>query len=97
MHSTIILFSAYAFFFLLLRLAQKILGNGRRTGEETLCLPNRQTLLINFRLSSDAEIFVDKHQLHLQIGAKRAEMCMHCVHTYIPTELPFCMPPLVVG
>ena len=31
----------------------------------------------------------------LQVGAKRAKTCMQCLH--VPTELPLCMPPLVVG
>ncbi len=32
----------------------------------------------------------------VQISAKRAKMCVQCVQ-YIPAELPFCTPPLVVG
>ena len=37
-----------------------------------------------------------KHRLSIQISAKRAKKtCMQCVH--IPAELPFCIPPLVVG
>ncbi len=31
----------------------------------------------------------------MRIGAKRAKTCVQCV--CIPTELPFCMSPLVVG
>ncbi len=31
----------------------------------------------------------------MQIGVKRAKTLMRCVR--IPAELPFCMPPLVVG
>ncbi len=33
--------------------------------------------------------------MSIQIGAKRAKMCMQCVH--IPNQLPFCTSPLVVG
>ena len=57
--------------------------------------PANNAVLINFRLSSDAEILPNKHWLSIQIGAKRAKMCVHCA--YISTELPFCIPPLVVG
>ncbi len=35
--------------------------------------PTNNALLINFLLSSDAEIFVSKHRLSIQIGAKRAK------------------------
>ncbi len=63
--------------------------------KESLASPTSDALLINFRLSSDAEIFVNKHRLSLQIGAKRAKTCMQGV--YVPTDLPFCMPQLVVG
>ncbi len=41
--------------------------------------------------------FVTKHQLSIQIGAKRAKTCMQCVYTCMPTELSFCISPLVVG
>ncbi len=43
-------------------------------------LPTNNSLLINFRLSSDEEIFINKHRVSIQIGAKRAKMCMQCVH-----------------
>ena len=56
--------------------------------------PTNNALLINFRLSFDAEILLIKHRLSIQIGAKRAKTCMRCV--YVPTELQFCIPPLVV-
>ena len=60
------------------------------------CPANNDALLINFRLSSDAENFVNKHRLSMQTGAKTCKKtCMQRVH--IPTELPFCMPSLVVG
>ena len=35
--------------------------------------PTNNALLINFLLSSDAEIFVTKHRLSIQIGAKHAK------------------------
>ena len=59
--------------------------------------PTNNATLINFPLSSDAEIFVNNRRLSMQIGAKRAKnvYAMHVVH--IPTELPFCVPPLLVG
>ncbi len=57
--------------------------------------PTNSALLVNFRLSSDAEIFVNKHRLSMQVGAERARMRMQRVR--IPTELPFCIPPLLVG
>ena len=57
--------------------------------------PTNNALFMNFRPSSDAELFVSKLRLSMQIGAERAKTCTQCV--YIPTELPFCVPPLVVG
>ena len=57
--------------------------------------PTTHSLLIDFRPSSDAEILLISLRLSIQIGAKRANTCMQCAH--IPTELPFCIPPLVVG
>ena len=57
--------------------------------------PTNNALLVNCRLSSDEETFVNNRRLSIQIGAKRAKTCIHCVH--IPTELTFCIPQLVVG
>ena len=57
--------------------------------------PTSNALLMNFRLKSDAEILLLRHRLGLQIGAKCAKTCMQRVR--IPTALPFCVPPLVVG
>ena len=57
--------------------------------------PTNDALSINFWPSSDAEIFVGKHRLGMRTGAKRAKTCVQRVR--IPTELPFCIPPLVVG
>ncbi len=71
-----------------------LVAHNRQVKKNNFCPTNNATLT-NFLLSSDAEIFVNKHRPSMQIGAKRAKTCMQCVH--IPTELPFCMPPLVVG
>ncbi len=58
--------------------------------------PTNNALLTNFRLSSECRNFATEHRLSMQVGAKRAKTCMQCVRC-VPTELPFCMPPLVVG
>ena len=57
--------------------------------------PTNNTLLIKFLLSSDAEIFVNNHRLSMQIVSKHAKKCMQRVDS--PTEIPFCIPTLVVG
>ncbi len=57
--------------------------------------PTNNTLLTNFRLSSDAKKIVHEHRPSIQMGAKRAKTCVQRVH--VPTELPFCVPPLLVG
>ncbi len=47
-------------------------------------MPNQQrTLSMNFRLSSDAETFANKHRPSMQIGAKRAkrDVCATCTHS----------------
>ena len=52
--------------------------------------PTNNTLLINFRLISDAEIFAYEHRLSMQVGdkcAKKKNVSPTCVH--IPTDLPF--------
>ncbi len=50
-------------------------------GKEEENPTNNALLLINFRLSSDAEIFANEHRLSTQIGAKRAKnvhaMCIY--------------------
>ncbi len=62
----------------------------------TICTcPTNNALLIIFRLNSAAEILLLSTDLAYKSGAKRAKTCMQCVH--IPTELPFWIPPLVVG
>ncbi len=45
--------------------------------------PTNNALVMGFLLSSDAETFVNMHRLSTLV--------------YIPTELPFCIPPLLVG
>ncbi len=59
-------------------------------------IPTNNALLINFRLSSDAEIFANNHRLSI---TSRCQTCKKrvCNVYKIPTELPFCTPPLVVG
>ncbi len=58
--------------------------------------PTNNALLINFLLSSDAEIFVTEHRLSMQIRCQNVQKtCVQRVH--VPTERPFCTPPLVVG
>ncbi len=58
-------------------------------------LPNQQRTLNKLPTELRCRNFANKHRLSIQIGTKHAKMCMRCVH--IPTELPFCTPPLVVG
>ena len=57
--------------------------------------PNQQRTLNMLPSELRCRNFVNKHRLSIQVGAKRAKTCMQCVH--IPTEPPFCIPPLVVG
>ncbi len=63
---------------------EKVGGGGER-GEEAQ--QANSALLINFFLSSDAQIFVTRHRLSMQAGAKCARTCMQRVDTR--TELPF--------
>ena len=58
--------------------------------------PTNNAMLINFLLTSDAEVFVAKHRLSIQIVAKRAKNVYATSIRYIPTELAH-TPPLVVG
>ncbi len=61
-----------------------------------LCpFPNQQRTLNKVLSELRCRNFVNNHRLSIQISAKRAKMCMQCVH--VPTELIFCIPPLVVG
>ena len=57
--------------------------------------PNQQRNFNKLLTELRCKNFVNKHRLSIQIVTKRAKTCMQCVH--IPTELPFCTPPLVVG
>ncbi len=52
-----------------------------------MLLPNQQLTLNKLPTEPRRRHFVTEHRLSVRIGAKRAKMCMHCVH--IPTELPF--------
>ena len=46
------------------------------------CIPTNKAPLANFRLSSDAEIFVNKHRSSVQIGATRAQnVCAMCMYS----------------
>ncbi len=58
--------------------------------------PTDNALVINFRVSSDAEItLINTGRAH-KIGAKTCKN-VACNVYRIPTDVPFCMPPLVVG
>ncbi len=59
------------------------LSRGAGGGKEEGGMPNQQrTPNINFLVSSNEENFVNKHQLSIQIGTKRAKnvyaICMFC-------------------
>ncbi len=72
-----------------------ILLTGAIEKVDTRC-PTDNALLINFGLSSDAEIFVSKCRMSMRIGAVRPQKCVCNVYIF-PTGLPFCIPPLLVG
>ena len=59
---------------------------------------NNKALLVNLCLSSGAEIYVARHRLSAQVGAKKRAQERECKRVHVPTELPF-LPanPLVVG
>ncbi len=53
-----------------------------------LFFPTNKALLINLRLSSDAEIFAIDHRLSTQVGAPNVQnTCTQCVR--VQTDLPF--------
>ena len=55
--------------------------------------PNLQRTLNKLLSELQCRHFVSKHQLSMQFGAKMCKKtCVRCA-----TELPFCVPPLVVG
>ena len=58
-------------------------------------IPNQPRTLNKLRTDFRCRNFVNKQRVSIKIGTKCAKTCMQCV--YIPTELPFCIPPLVVG
>ncbi len=58
-------------------------------------MPNQQRTLNKLPPELRCRNLVNKHRLSIQVGAERAKTCMQRV--YILTELPFCIPPLVVG
>ena len=57
--------------------------------------PTNNTLLINFLLSSDAGTLSISTDWAYKSVPKHAGTCMQRVH--VPTELPFCIPVLLVG
>ncbi len=58
--------------------------------------PTNNALLIYFLLSSDAEILlISTDWAYKSVPNMQKRVCN--VYTYIPTELPLCIPPLVVG
>ena len=57
--------------------------------------PDQQRTLNKVPTELRCRNFVAKHPLGIQIGAKRAKTFIQCV--CFPTEIPFCIPPLVVG
>ncbi len=59
------------------------------------CAPNRQRTLDRLPAELLRRNFVNKHRLSMQVGGKRAKTCVQRVR--VPTELQFCVPPLVVG
>ncbi len=58
-------------------------------------VPNQQRTLNKLPTELGCRNLVHKHRLSTQIGAKRATTCLQ--RAYILKELPFCIPPLVVG
>ncbi len=59
-----------------------------------LQVPNQQRSLNKLPTELRRINFVNNHRVSKQFWAKRAKTCMRCV--YVPTELQFCIPPLVV-
>ncbi len=64
--------------------------------------PNEQRTLNKLSTELRCGKFVNKHQLSIQIGAKHAKnvyaMCIQCMQCMqCATELPICIPPLLVG
>ena len=57
--------------------------------------PTNNALLTNFRLSFDAEILLVSTERACKSAPNVPKACMQCVRSQ--TELPFCMPLLVVG
>ena len=73
------------------------LGKGRKKYEEGKeKIPNQQRTLNKLPPQLRCRNFVNKHRLSIRIGTKRAKN-VHAMRTYIPTELPFCLAPLMVG
>ncbi len=74
------------------RLWQSDYGSACTWKRQAFKLPNQQRTLSKLSTEIRCRNFITKHR---QFVAKRAKEWMYCVH--VPTELPFCIPPLVVG
>ena len=88
----------YSFLLLLLLLLRA--GQSRKStryGHISIrgCIPNQQRTLNKLPTELWRRNFVYMRQLSIQIGVKHAKTCLRRVR--VTTELPFCMPPLVVG
>ncbi len=57
--------------------------------------PNQRRTLNKLPPELSRRNFANKHRLSIQICGERAKMCTQRVR--IPTELPSCIPPLLVG
>ncbi len=57
--------------------------------------PNQRRTLSELLTELQCRNFVSKHRPSIQIGAKSAKTCIQCA--CVPTEPPFCIPPLLVG
>ncbi len=76
------------FYFLLLFL-------GKWTHAPLVSCPTNNTFLMNFWRSSNAEILLISTNWTYELVTKRAKTCVQCA--YVPTELSFCIPTLLVG
>ncbi len=54
----------------------------RYQGKENKCYPTNNNNLINFRLSSDAEIFVNNHRLSITNRCQNVQKCVRYVYTF---------------
>ncbi len=78
------------------------MGRGGGEGEEEggiskYSYPTKGRALSKLPTEQRCRNFVNKHRLSVQIGAKRTKNVYICQCAHFPTELPFCIPPLLVG